>query len=466
MTDPQKPPLRLSPTQIEVLERCERLWYFDRVLKLRERTSTKSQLLGMAVEEMIEARIFRGTEPPQTREGNIARAMLRLLPSSGGGLVSQQEFEIALMVDGQPVMLNGKKDLVKPGSRVWDFKTTKSLSKWQKTPAVLMKDIQAQTYALDEVVKHGMKEVPLMWVYGQTEGACRSADTFILMPADVARQGQARAEKAAGKMLRLYAEKPDAKEVSANTQACDMFGGCAHRAYCPARASKLSDFLPKEKAVGFADRLKAALTDEEKPVATKTVEATIGAADPGQPPTISKEMVKLPTENSEVAPPDALPSPDDQPKVEEPVAVEMKRPRGRPRKTEVAAAVEAIVQEVTRGSPNTPAVSTVLDAAKAGLLTLAPTILFVDGAAVKAKTTPLEPLLRKAAELAAQKGGVEDWRMVEYGKGAGLLLLAFAELWTASAPTGLLTINSRTPEAGPVLAWLIERVDTVVKGIS
>lgn len=489
--------LRISPTQIEVIERCERLWFYDRVLKLRDRTPSKSQTRGMLVEDIIAAALFKGETPPAGKDGAIAKAMLKFLPSPGTpGMISQQEFEVPLDVDGVVVILNGKKDLVIPGVKVWDFKTTKSLSRWQKTPAQLTADIQSQVYAFDEWVTHGLDPVPLDWVYGQTEGAQKADHTSIHMPAATFTKGRDRAISAARKILKLRANKPAVETIPANTSACDMFGGCAHRAYCPARASRLADFLPKgEGNMGFKDKLRASLGIESSldlaPSESATgdqIIAPVPLGTNGRPIVVADEQKRciacegtgwntkggpckicegdgtkrLPAEKTVdigaqdsappaqgINPPDALPSPDDIPK--EPEAPKSEKPR-RGRKPRV------------EGEPNrTEELATPVNSTEA--TTGIRTLLIIDGAVLKGLGTPLEPLLRSAAVLAAQKAEVDDWRFVEYGKGAGLLLVSFAELWEKTPPSGLLTLSSRAPEAAAVMAWLIDRVDLVIKGV-
>ncbi len=471
MTDELKvePSIKISPTQIELWERCERNWFYDRVLKLRVYQPSKSQAIGIDVENRIQAAHEKKQDPGNDKNGKIAQAMLELLPAFGtAGLLFQQDMSFPVPIgDGtRTALVVGKKDLVISGVEVHDFKTTKSINKWAKTPAQLLVDIQPQTYALDEYFKHGLDPIPLQWTYGQTEGTTRAHPVRVSMPAEVAHKAFDRAVAAATRMLELKENVPQAHETKPNTQACDAYGGCPHRAYCPARVSKLSDYLPKGNDVSLKDKLKASLgltTAEVLPVEASPAQvATLGAVKAAELEKTNEAFSAALAVG--VNPPDALPSPDDQPKPVEvappPETAEFgKRKRRTKAEMEAVRATEALVETVNApaGKPIEPGEVVPRDV-KA--------LLVIDGLAVKGIGTPLEPLLRQAAIGAAKRAGVEDYRLVDFGKGPAFVLMAFAEIWAAKQPTGLLTVSSRSPEAQAVLPWLIDRVDLVVRGVA
>ncbi len=528
--------LWVSPTQIDLVELCERKYFFDRVLKMRPPT-TGSQQMGIDVENHIEAALVHGTEPPKDAAGAIARAMLELLPARGTpGLVFQSEFRRKLeIVPGNEAMglvgVLGKKDLRLPGKKVWDFKTTKDPKKYMKSAADLIKDVQCQIYAWDEILFTGgaLQTMPMEWVYGKTKGAARAFNSPVAFPYPKAVEGARRAQRAALRILDMKQPGVKAEDTKFNTGACDAFGGCSHRAYCPARAKNLAQLFgfeetkQEEKKMGIKDKLKASLgiagtapaQPDPTPVAPAVVQAA-AVAQPAQPapaaqptgalgangkpivvfgdaacsacggtqwnlkggpckpcnatgyedgvePTPAPVEVAPPAPASAppatgVNPPDASLSPDDQPKTEAP-AVEEKPKRGRRTKAQIEADEAASQREAAQADPVFPKVE---QPATSGGLTL-----YVDCVPVKgSEVFSMDTFVQLAVKRAAEKAGVQDYRLVEYGKGPAFVLMAFAEIFASVNPKGSFTINSRLPESAAVLGWLQDQATSVVKGVA
>ncbi len=523
--------LWLSATQVDLLELCERKYFFDRILKMRSPTS-KAQQFGIDVENHIEADLKNGVTPPADEAGKVAVEMLKFLPARGTDRLDfQSEFRLKVeLVPGNESKglfgLLGKKDLRIKGEAVWDFKTTSDPKKWMKTPPMLIKDIQAQVYAYDELhlAPQEQQSVPLKWVYGKSKGKAAAFESPVTFGREQAAAGIRRAHSAALKILELKQPGVKIEDTKFATNACEAFGGCAHRAYCPARAKNLAQLLgfdTEEKKMGLKDRLKASLgLPETASAAVLTVESQAQRVDIAQiaqvqPAVIAEEILELtriasaygdspavsiqepaivtgdaaciacsgtgyssrggpcspchgtgykgatgPDYEPElpsalpaqgVNPPDALLSPDDQPK---PAVVDAQT------ETPVAKRTRKVKAEITPPKVEDTAlcVGTIAD----GGFTL-----IVDGATVKGISGSLDYLVQRACKLGAEKAGVADYRLLDFGKGPAFVLLAFAEL-AAQTPIAapLLTITARLPESQAVLGWLYDRAAVVVRGIA
>lgn len=538
--DDPKVKLWVSPTQIDLVELCERKYFFDRVLKMRAPT-TGSQQLGIDVENHIEAALVNGTEPPKDAAGAIAVKMLELLPPRGTpGLVFQSEFRRkAEIVPGNEAMglvgILGKKDLRLPGKKVWDFKTTKDPKKYMKSAADLIKDIQCQIYAWDEILFTGgaLQTMPMEWVYGKTKGAARAFNSPVAFPYPKAVEGARRAQRAALRILDMKQPGVKAEDTKFNTGACDAFGGCSHRAYCPARAKNLAQLFgfestqQEEKKMGIKDKLKASLAiagvapggseptvgdikagiiiadkqAQKAVLVTSSVQSTSTVGANGktiiifgdlaceacqgtqwnfkggpcracnatgyeggvEPDAVGQIAVSATVINAPLAtgvnPPDALLSPDDQPKSE--TSIEERPKKTRRTKAQVAADdlvnlvnTVAQVDSVYPKVEQTPAVASALT-------------LYVDCVPVKgSEVFSMDTFVQLAVKRAAEKAGVADYRLVEYGKGPAFVLMAFAEIFAAVNPKGSFTINSKLPESAAVLGWLQDQAVSVVKGVA
>ncbi len=563
--------LWLSPTQIDLLELCERKYFFDRILKMRAATASYQQF-GVDVENHIEAALKNGVATPGDQAGRVAKAMLEHLPAPGTpGMEFQKEMRLRFRLDERNAAaffgIVGKKDLVIPG-KVIDFKTTKDPKKYMKTAPMLLKDIQAQTYALDEMLTRHAVEMPLLWVYGQSKGAAKAFASPATMPHATAAQAITRGRAAALRILDLKKPGVKAEDTKFNTGACDAFGGCSHRAYCPARAKNLAQLFGFEKTeeakMGIRDKLQASLgqpaglpppaqgspvTDPATVAAIEREKANLAkhqaekaaAAPPNAAAQVVAQITGMRVDNnlqqvatpavgsngkpilfvgdaaceacegtgwnkkggpckfcggsgeaSEAAaiaasappavginPPDALPSPDDAPTPVQEAAPPAATKRTRRTKAEMdAAKASPVVAEAQQVgdliAPHTETGMTFAEAVRAvGLMTPNELVkpatgltLYVDCFPTKGgPAQSMDAMVQAAVVRAAKKAGVDDYRLVEYGKGPAFVTLAMAEIFQEVQPIGVFTINSRLPESGAVLGWLIDQASVVVKGV-
>jgi hypothetical protein len=105
---------------------------------------------------------------------------------------------------------------------------------------------------------------------------------------------------------------------------------------------------------------------------------------------------------------------------------------------------------------------TIIAAATAGLS------VYIDALPVKnaAPMLPADTLIKKASDHLKQKHGIDDYRLVDFGKGTPLLVLEFSRLVDELPRPVALTVSSRTPEGSAVLSSLVDRADIVIKGVA
>lgn len=531
----------LSPTQVDLVELCERKFFFDRVLKMRAPASPWQQF-GIDTENHIERALVDGIDPPKDAPGAVASKMLEFLPPRGTpGLVFQSEFHRKVeIVPGNPAKgffgFLGKKDLRLPGKQVIDFKTTKDPKKYMKSAPQLLADIQCTSYAWDEMLEFGLQSMPMDWVYGKTKGAPRAYHSPVTVPWAKVEGVPERIRRAGLRVLDLKEPGRKVEDTKFNTSACEAFGGCSHRQYCPARAKNLSQlfgFEPtEEKKMGIKDKLLASLGASPAAAAAPAAPATPppaptqaavvaaaqasvekiaapaaalgangkpilvfgdaacgacqgtawnfkggpcaackatgyeGGVEPEDP--LEAPPAAVPSQLAEgVNPPDALLSPDDQPKAETPAAA----PARRTRRTKAQIEADAKAQQATAGLAQSA--GQILETGETVAEALAITRqspegfrLFVDCLPIKGSATlSADGLVQSAIKLAAEKAGVLDYRLVEYGKGPAYVVMALAELTNGGQLFGDYTISSRLPENQAVLGWLMDRAQSVVKGV-
>lgn len=482
-----KTTIRISASQISLFESCNRKWYYERVLGLKTPT-TASQALGTAVHTHAEEWLLQGKLPPDTPAGRILRAGLAHLPvPKTAGLRVEEEFTLHVPTpDDIEASLIGYKDIYLPGVQVWDIKTTKS-DRYIKEPEELYNDIQAGIYgynALQEAPE--LTNIPLKWVYYLTTGAPRCIPVSVQMDRAQANKSMDRAADMATKAGRLKVLQPKAEDVEPNTRACSAFGGCPHRSYCATNKTSVAssgstwgDLLSSlqssikpdngDDMVSLRDKLRA-LNDN---VATPPPPAMV----PAIPANDDVTPIIVPPG---INPPDAAVSPDDIAPPEEifepadlPTPTEAPKPARKPRAKAVSAppAETSAPTAATPSVPSTPATvaggSGDYNLSKKGRGSL---ILLIDALPLKGVSAAGEQLLDEAAEMVIKQAGV-DYRLVEYGKGVGMYLLAFSDVFErrvapalALGETITLSVSSWQPEVSIVLRWLTNRADVVFKG--
>lgn len=244
----------LSASQLKTADECPRKWYWQKIIGVRV-PETGAMTLGKAIHSELEG-WARGSDAPLSP---LAAAGLVHLPPRSEALLAESPLEQpSLTLRGIPFL--GYIDLAAPPGAwrdvpaIVDHKTTSDF-RWAKTPDALSTDPQAVAYARWAAMRYygaglaegaidahpatdtGDRTVDVRFVYYRTRGAIATKPVDVTFKVrDLAPQWE-RFGKTVDAMKR-YAEVPEteARAVPANLSACDMFGGCPHRARCGAIA--------------------------------------------------------------------------------------------------------------------------------------------------------------------------------------------------------------------------------------
>lgn len=423
--------VKVSPSAITALASCERQFAF-KYWGAPKQPPGKGAAFGTECHEQLEAYLAGKPLDFQNhkRAAETLAAGLHLLPKP---LTAFSEGEFDFVYGGVP--FNGRIDWYwfDPNTKlvqVGDLKTTKSISKYAKTPEDLEDDPQAIIYA-----RSGLERFPeaigvqLRWVYLQTEGAKKTLPTETYFDPQNVKDKLDDLLTVSKEVVRLRTVKPDPNDLEPNPSACESFGGCPYKDRC-----KLT-FAERIKSMSgnVADQL-AALKARMQ---AKTQSAETKPADPINPPEAA----------GQVAP--ASPPP------KEPEAASAK-PRGRPKKqvtdaNETQAAAD-VKESVTKSDP--PPSEHLIET------------LYVDCAPVNKGTRSIADVHAAAMALVSEGAGapVDDWRFIDY-KGGGMFAVAVVEVLRRTGGALGFVVDSQSPEGRACLEILKANAGTIVKGV-
>lgn len=257
----------VSASQVKTFQRCNRKWFFEKVLGKRG-PSTQAQRRGTAIHEALEVYIKTGAV---LDEVYVNETTGRVVPDPGPGV---ETFQVRRFVEAVKEHIDHEKVVAVEGkirletypsgpdwigfidllttNKVIDYKTTTSF-RWAKTPADLLEDPQACSYVLSIFRQFPeADEFDVKFIYIQTsnkikvnvkpvEATFTRAEceaVFATAVADV-------------KKMSLAAKYTDPNKVPANLAACMDFGGCEHRTYCDRVVKSMLDKKPAAKPNRF-----------------------------------------------------------------------------------------------------------------------------------------------------------------------------------------------------------------------
>jgi hypothetical protein len=212
----------VSASQIATFSRCNRLWYFQKVVGLRE-PDTAAQAEGTRIHGQLEEYYKSGKLPEHEA---ALKAVNELLPKWDSGNVHSEfprDYVTGLVVAGVPV--NGRIDLFDSAlDTVWDFKTAKSF-RYALTPKDLAVSPQMLMYGKFIFELCDADEVTLRHLYIHKTKADLKVSECSFTPEKL----QPKFEKhvvAPAKLMVECAGLKDIAEVEGDYSACNDYGGC------------------------------------------------------------------------------------------------------------------------------------------------------------------------------------------------------------------------------------------------
>lgn len=254
----------VSSTQLKQAGECRRKWYFSAIKKI-DVAPTAAMGFGSEVHEILEEYAKTGVlfDPKKSTAHQVAFEALKYLPEWANDW--EPEVNLADQAQGPQLYLSGVPfvsyvDLYVPARfegvgaivlpEVIDYKTTSSLH-WAKTEAQLRTDIQGVAYARwgiqkshphlvwgdskYDLTKYAVR-VKFPWLLSKGKTEPRSAVTDYLVSAADLELPWSRFEFDVSQMLDMAwreqrGELQD-RDVPANFDSCDKWGGCPHRTRC------------------------------------------------------------------------------------------------------------------------------------------------------------------------------------------------------------------------------------------
>lgn len=338
-------PVPISASQLSTFESCKRLWGYEKV-EGRRKPDTDATADGTAIHSEVEAYFRHGTHPVRPE----SQILLTHLPKPAPELLPEAEFTLAW--PGVDALLRGKIDLVDPRNHtIYDHKTTSSIDRYAKSSDELRLDAQTVMYGLAyRAMFSKVEEINLRWNYVKREQPKtrppQTRPVDLVQDLTLLEEGLQKWHPVVVELVQITKSRVRALDIPANPgDACFKFGGCPFRDECPDYAGKRKIVEPpvSDPAVlALLAKLGAAtpapLPDPEY----------VAAAVPAKPPLVLVapsmpllDSVRIAFDvQSAVVPPDAQPNVS---KVDPPPppVVEVKRGRGRPKKTPVESGLTA-----------------------------------------------------------------------------------------------------------------------------
>lgn len=223
-------PAVISASMVGDFRDCKRKGAFSWLLHFPRKANAAAEL-GSKVHAVLEDYARHATPPDRnTREGNIARIMLKPLPPPGVGWPEQRFY-----LQHEGFIYTGFIDwpyyMPDEGVTIIDHKTTSDL-KWAKNVEQLAEDPQANIYAAAAMTSFGVDSVNLLWNYGTTGSRPRNhpVRTRLHLP-QVVEQFSSLKETAA-EIVDLQQQRVDPFSLPANVDVCRKYGGCPFEDVC------------------------------------------------------------------------------------------------------------------------------------------------------------------------------------------------------------------------------------------
>jgi CRISPR/Cas system-associated exonuclease Cas4 (RecB family) len=259
---------------------CRRKWAF-RYVDGVEVDSNRFAQLGKQVHAVLENWLKNG-EPPDldTDEGRIAAAGLKHLPAPSALL----DVEAHVQYRRKDTAYHGYSDLIQGIDVeipvVTDHKTTVHF-KWAKTEEDLLADVQSTIYSAAVLdITQGNKVIN-RWVYYRTRGKPASKVVEVERTVEDIERAMMAIDETAYEIYAAYKAAKPAEETEYDARACDHYGGCAYRDLCKLSAmDRIRSIMAKETLAEKMRRKKAEKAGREPTVPTGVINAPETAAAP------------------------------------------------------------------------------------------------------------------------------------------------------------------------------------------
>lgn len=481
---------RPSPSALQLVDMCEARAAGKYVARLPDSGDSQKAQLGSRCHAITADYASKGTVPPnhETFEivkngtprtyypGRIVRNILHRLPFAAG-TVPNVEHKLTLKWRG--IEFNGSIDW-ETAKLQGDHKFTTDLSYGfdangrNKDGKDLRLDAQRIIYGADWFMRHDDDddELTQQWTYGQFDCKASRAVTLVATRAEIFKLLDDVIMPNAEKLLGWVQKQVDWNTLPKNTNACSKFPptGCPYSSKCTRTQRErihglmASDFIARLKA---KDAAKAGGT--VPPAVAAPVTVIVNDAPSTDVETdVEDAVAAIAGTVSPINPPgEAADLPESATVAEKTAASAEPKKRGRPRKdaTPAAAAAQSEQDAVTAQSKDAGATWTVVKDIKTE--DLKGFYLLIDCLPVRGALgndmIHAADLIAQAHEHVRKECEVLDFRLVEYGKGAGMLA-ATMEVIVSELPDGsVVYLDTKSAEGSVVLQTLMSKASAVIR---
>lgn len=233
----------LSPSAVSTAEECMHKWGLQRLDNMPRPENYQAER-GTTVHGQLEAWLKHGTQP-------VTKGMAKVLEHfpAPGACETEGEFGFVFGRSDREYVHKGRFDVRQVGV-IQDLKTTGDL-RWKKTEAQLKADLQANVYALSEMLRSNLDTVRCKWVYAQVptpvrlddngevdhEASLRAArdpdfeikrveTTEVTLTRAMVMRTLALFVPLAERMMEAIEGKKRAADLPKDSSACEAYGGC------------------------------------------------------------------------------------------------------------------------------------------------------------------------------------------------------------------------------------------------
>ncbi len=461
--------ITIRPSEIRVFLDCERKWAFRREeLGGIVDISSTAQLFGTALHKLQENWLLKGEKHPNTPMGNLAKLSVPWLPEPMAvGMKVEERIEIPVnkewMFVGTPDVRLSVKG--RDPSFLFDHKTTSNF-KYALSAEALANDTQLILYGSATLIESGASNLVARWLYSLKGEKPDILVREIVVPISQLAPKLETLKTHGERAVDAIRQKKNPLDLAPNFKMCKAYGGCPHRLVCGVplteyEKNRMEDKMASDKLKALLDAKKQrALLAETLTVDPEFADLVVDSKDDG-PTDEGVALVK-----AALIPEYAINPPDAATPVEELPPEPAKEKKTRTKKEKPAIETASETTEETLPVDTQTVIQETLERIntyvneKEHVLTVYADCLPIKG---EHSLFHFADFVADAEKAVCESYSVADYRLVDYGKGQGALVIALKA--SLENLEGTILVDLSSPSQRLCFDAICEKATTVVRGI-